>query len=76
VGDTFAGSSVVKAFDMLPAKVSEAEPAEGKSRRVIFVSGDHFEACKVVASLIEWIFSLFISENLPRAVAFKNLEDR
>jgi 8-hydroxy-5-deazaflavin:NADPH oxidoreductase len=53
VGETFTGSSVVKAFNTLPAKVLEAEPVEGKLRRVIFVSGDHSEACKVVSSLVE-----------------------
>jgi predicted dinucleotide-binding enzyme len=53
VEEIVGGSSVVKAFNTLPAKVLEAAPIEVELRRVIFLSGDDAEACKAVSSLIE-----------------------
>jgi len=64
VEEAFGSSSVVKAFNTLPAKVLEAEPREANMRRVIFMSGDHLEACKMVSSLVEELdfFPLYLGK--------------
>ena len=53
VGDAFAGSLVVKAFNTLPAKVLQAPGEEAGMHRVLFVSGDDDGANKEVSALIE-----------------------
>jgi hypothetical protein len=64
VGETVAGSLLVKAFNTLPAKVLEAAPIEAGLRRTIFVSGDDAEACKAASSLIEALdfFPLYLGK--------------
>jgi predicted dinucleotide-binding enzyme len=51
VAEQFKGAKVVKAFNTLPAAVLADEPRRSEGHRTIFVSGDHADANKQVASL-------------------------
>ena len=53
VAEQLRGVRVVKAFNTLPAAILASDPAEGRGRRVIFVSGNDVEANAVVAGLVE-----------------------
>jgi len=53
VAEQFRGVRVVKAFNTLPAAILASDPAEGRGRRVIFVSGNDVEANAEVAGLVE-----------------------
>jgi len=53
LASAFAGASVVKGFNHLPAAVLAQDPAVHGGRRVIFLSGDHDHATTRVADLVE-----------------------
>ena len=53
LASAFAGASVVKGFNHLPAAVLAQDPAVHGGRRVIFLSGDHDQATTRVADLVE-----------------------
>ncbi|MGF6770191.1 putative dinucleotide-binding enzyme [Paraburkholderia sp. GAS199] len=53
VAKAFAGASLVKAFNHLPAKVLADNPASAAGRRVIFLSSDDESASTKVAALVE-----------------------
>jgi predicted dinucleotide-binding enzyme len=53
VAEQLRGARVVKAFNTLPAAILASDPAEGRGRRVIFVSGNDIEANAEVAGLVE-----------------------
>jgi predicted dinucleotide-binding enzyme len=53
VAEQLRGVRVVKAFNTLPAAILASDPAEGRGRRVIFVSGNDVEANAEVAGLVE-----------------------
>jgi 8-hydroxy-5-deazaflavin:NADPH oxidoreductase len=47
------GARVVKAFNTIPAELMEADPREGKGRRVLFLSGDDVAAKKEFGAILE-----------------------
>ncbi|MCF6371294.1 NADPH-dependent F420 reductase [Rhizobium halophilum] len=52
VAEAVPGARVVKAFNTLPAAVLASDPREGKSTRVVFLSGNDPDARRVISSLI------------------------
>lgn len=53
IADAVPGARVVKAFNTLPAEVLARDPAEGTSRRVLWVSSNDAPASAEIAELIE-----------------------
>ncbi|WP_144112672.1 NADPH-dependent F420 reductase [Paraburkholderia sp. BCC1886] len=53
VAKAFAGASLVKAFNHLPAKVLAEDPVGAGGRRVIFLASDDDAASATVAKLVE-----------------------
>jgi 8-hydroxy-5-deazaflavin:NADPH oxidoreductase len=47
------GAQVVKCFNTLPPDLLALPPAEGGSRRVLFVSGDHARAKTVICEMVD-----------------------
>lgn len=53
ISELVPGARVVKAFNTLQAPILAADPDTGAGRRVLFLSGDHSDANRTVADLIE-----------------------
>ena len=52
VAESIPGAHVVKAFNTLFFKILALDPKEGNGKRVLFISGNHPEAKKEVATVI------------------------
>ncbi|WBO20761.1 NADPH-dependent F420 reductase [Sphingomonas abietis] len=53
IAKAFVGAQLVKAFNHLPAKILDQDPAVAGGRRVAFLAGDEDGATDAVAALVE-----------------------
>lgn len=53
LADAFPGAKLVKAFNHLPSKILNKDPAVNGGRRVAFLASDHDDAADEVAKLVD-----------------------